>query len=177
VNENVRAELGRFDAYLDALVEQKLALSFFSLQDVIAVTVNELANATKTPAIERASRGAPASGLGGQWLAAAAAVYDIDKWAVLAPDGPMWFRGYATAPDSSAAMVTAILQRLGADRLVVAHTPQPQGTITSRFDNRLFLIDTGMLASVYKGRPSALEIDGARIRALYPESEAVFVGK
>ena len=33
-----------------------------------------------------------------------------------------------------------------------------------------------MLASVYKGRPSALEIDGARIRALYPDEEKILVG-
>jgi hypothetical protein len=162
---------------VDTLVDQKLALRFFSLQEVIAVTVNALATATRTPAVAPASGNAASAALDAQWLAAATAVHDIDKWAILAPDGPMWFRGYATAPDTSASMMTAILQRLRADRLIVAHTPQPHGTITSRFDNRLFLIDTGMLASVYKGRPSALEIDGTRIRALYPEAEAVLVEK
>jgi hypothetical protein len=59
----------------------------------------------------------------------------------------------------------------------VGHTPQVNGTIRPRFDNRLFLIDTGMLAAVYKGRPSALEIDGTQVRALYPDQEVVLVSK
>jgi hypothetical protein len=87
----------------------------------------------------------------------------------------MWFRGYATWPETSAPMVTTILQRFRVDRIVVAHTPQPNGSILPRFGNRVFLIDTGMLTSVYKGRPSALEIEGGRIRALYPKDEIVLV--
>jgi hypothetical protein len=50
----------------------------------------------------------------------------------------------------------------------------PRG-IRVRFGQRVFLIDTGMLAAVYKGRPSALEIDGARIKAIYPGEESVLV--
>ena len=69
------------------------------------------------------------------------------------------------------------LSRLGASRIVVGHTPQATGAIRPRFENRLFLIDTGMLAAVYKGRPSALEIDGAQVRALYPDEEVVLVAK
>lgn len=175
VNTQVSSELRRFDAYVDALVDRQLALPFFSLEEMIAVTVNELTIATANGAVERASREAPTPSLDTRWLAEAAAIREIDTWALLAPQGPMWFRGYATSPDTGGSMITDILQRLHADRLVVAHTPQPQGTIRSRFDNRLFLIDTGMLASVYKGRPSALEIDGTRIRALYPQDEAVLV--
>lgn len=175
VNATVKRELGRFDACVDALVDRNLALPFFSLQEVVAVTVSEVAIAARQPAVERASREAPPLDAG--WLADAASVNEIEKWAILAPDGPMWFRGFATAPDTDGPKITTILQRLGAERIVAAHTPQPQGTITARFDNRLFLIDTGMLASVFRGRPSALDIDGGRIRALYPGEEALFVEK
>ena len=38
-------------------------------------------------------------------------------------------------------------------------------SITVRFGGRAVLIDTGMLASVYKGRASALEIDGDKLTA------------
>jgi hypothetical protein len=89
----------------------------------------------------------------------------------------MWFRGYATWPDTAGPMVATVLDRLRAARIVVGHTPQVNGTIRPRFDNRLFLIDTGMLAAVYKGRPSALEIDGTQVRALYPDQEVVLVSK
>ena len=42
------------------------------------------------------------------------------------------------------------------------------GRIRDRFDGRVFFIDTGMLSTVYeRGRASALEISGGRLRALY----------
>ena len=176
VNAKVKDEIGRFDAYVRMLVDRKLALPFFSLQEVVDVTVNELKIAIEKQSADKAGRQAPSPTIDDQrWLAEAAAVADITKWAILAPEGPMWFRGYATWPETSGPLITTLLQRFRADRIVVAHTPQPWGAIVSRFNNRLFLIDTGMLASVYKGRPSALEIEGARVKAIYPQDEAVLV--
>ena len=176
VNAKVKDEIGRFDAYVRMLVDRKLALPFFSLQEVVDVTVNELKIAIEKQSADKAGRQAPSPTIDDQrWLAEAAAVADITKWAILTPEGPMWFRGYATWPETSGPLVTTLLQRFRADRIVVAHTPQPRGAIVSRFNNRLFLIDTGMLASVYKGRPSALEIEGARVKAIYPQDEAVLV--
>jgi len=37
----------------------------------------------------------------------------------------------------------------------------------SRFDNRVFLIDTGMLAGAYQGQPSALEFSHRGTTAVY----------
>jgi hypothetical protein len=177
VNTRIKGEIARFDAYLRLLVDRKLALSFFSLLEVVDVTAGELKMAIDKVAALKEGRDAPSPTLDARELQEAAAVYDIAKWAILAPEGPMWFRGYATWPESAGPKVTGILQRLRADRLVVAHTPLASGTIRPRFDHRVFLIDTGMLASVYKGRASALEIDGSRISALYAGEEAVVVGK
>jgi hypothetical protein len=175
VNAAVKNELARFDAYVRTLVDRKLALPFFSLEDIIKVTVGELKIATEFVAARKEDREAPAPTLDGRWLQEAAAIYDLGKWAILDPEGPMWFRGYATWPETSAPMVTTILQRFRVERIVVAHTPQLNGSILPRFGNRVFLIDTGMLTSVYKGRPSALEIEGGRIRALYPNESVVLV--
>jgi hypothetical protein len=58
---------------------------------------------------------------------------------------------------------------------VTGHTPQASGRITPRFENRVFLIDTGMLAAVYKGRPSALEIKDGVITAIYTDRRDVLV--
>jgi hypothetical protein len=105
-----------------------------------------------------------------QWAGA------IGKSALLGPDGPLWFRGLAQLPETEEAQVTALLEQLGAVRFVTAHTPILPGRITARFNNRVFLIDTGMLASHYKtGRPSALELQGGRISAIYPDSREVLV--
>ncbi|HET7216419.1 MAG TPA: hypothetical protein VFJ02_00160, partial [Vicinamibacterales bacterium] len=50
------------------------------------------------------------------------------------------------------------------------------GRIRVRFGNRMFLIDTGMLSSYFKdGRASALELQGDRITAIYPDSREVLV--
>jgi hypothetical protein len=39
----------------------------------------------------------------------------------------------------------------------------------------VFLIDTGMLTSYFKGgQPSALEIQGARVTAIYPTGREAF---
>lgn len=174
VNEQVRQEIARFDAYVKMLVDRRLALPFFSLQDVLEVTAFELKTASAYLEAQKEGRSAPAPALDGRGLREAIAVLDIGSWAILAPEGPMWFRGYATWEDSAEPLLTPLLARWRVDRLVTGHTPQLTG-IRARFHDRLFLIDTGMLASVYKGRPSALEIVDRRVTAIYPDARTVLV--
>ena len=47
--------------------------------------------------------------------------------------------------------------------------------ITPRFDAGVFLIDTGMLASVYAGEPSALQIEAGRVTAVYLDERELLV--
>ena len=101
----------------------------------------------------------------------------LNTWSLLAPQGPLWYRGYAALTDAAAGDVQAALRQRGAGRLVIGHTPMAAGRITPRFDGRVFLIDTGMLSSHYKGgRPSALEIDGERVSAIYADSREELSG-
>ena len=100
----------------------------------------------------------------------------LNQWIMIAPPGPLWYRGYATRAEDALPEVQALLKRLGADRIVVGHTPQLPGRINARFGNSLFLIDTGMLTSYYRGgRPSALEIVGDRVTAIYPDQREPLV--
>jgi calcineurin-like phosphoesterase family protein len=105
----------------------------------------------------------------------------IDKWSLVDGEGPLWFRGYATLPETpeNTAQLAALLTRLGVDRFVTAHTPMlPAGRITARFTARFFLIDTGMLSAYFKGgRASALEIQDGRITAIYTDSKTVLVDR
>jgi hypothetical protein len=56
--------------------------------------------------------------------------------------------------------------------VVAAHTFREAGEIQARLEGRIFLIDTGMLESAYPGgRPSALEIEGGKVTAIYPDGE------
>ena len=66
----------------------------------------------------------------------------------------------------SSLLVSNLLGRYGASRVVVGHTVTPTRRIRPRFDSRVFLIDTGMLR-LYGGRASALEFAGANTTAIY----------
>jgi hypothetical protein len=88
---------------------------------------------------------------------------------VVAGEGALWYRGMATLPDdATGGPFLPLLQRYGAKRFVTAHTPQPNRQINVRFGGRAILIDTGML-SYYKGRASALQIEGDTLTAVYED--------
>jgi len=91
-------------------------------------------------------------------------------------DGPLWYRGLASEPDSFASELEKILAAQHARAFVIAHTAEP-GPIRSRFDNRVFVIDTGMQpAYLPNGRPSALEIKGGVFTAIYLDGRQVLAG-
>ena len=76
----------------------------------------------------------------------------------------------AELDEATTERVAELLETYGARRFVVGHSVQKR-EIQPRFGGRVLLIDTGMLASVYGGRPSALEIAGGRFTAIYEEGE------
>ncbi|KAJ3377077.1 hypothetical protein HDU92_008641 [Lobulomyces angularis] len=69
------------------------------------------------------------------------------------PDCPLWYRTYATEPESKACMILRdTLDVLGVKRMIIGHTPQESGKILSRcnmslkndkdtFQPRLYVID------------------------------------
>ena len=75
------------------------------------------------------------------------------------------------------AQIGKVLEAYDATHVVVGHTVQRGGRIRPRFDNKVFLIDTGMLSSYYPGgRPSALEICGdVRFTAEYLDQTVVLI--
>ncbi len=105
-------------------------------------------------------------------------VADIDSWLLMSPEGPLWFRGAARWDETErGAEMAALLDGIGAERMVVGHNPAQDGTIYVRFADRVFLIDTGMLSSYYTGgRPSALEIVGGTFIAIYLDEREILVG-
>ena len=78
---------------------------------------------------------------------------------LFADDGPLWYRGNAAChPILEGPQLTETLANLGIARVVIGHTPTASREITARLDGRVYAIDTGMLAAVYRGEPRALEI-------------------
>lgn len=172
VNQKARQEMAAYETYLSHLVEAKLALPFFTLNEVIEVSASELEAAGRVMEAAKAKGEAPdLSGFNVPVLREAIEILKIGEWSLLAAEGPLWFRGYATWPedDTSRAKVTAFFTKFNIKRFVIGHTPARDGRITPRFGGRVIPIDTGMLVSYFKGRPSALEIRGEQLSAIYED--------
>lgn len=171
LNDQARAEVRRLDQFLDRLINLKLATRDFSLNEVLQVASSEigLANA-RIAAAKAEGKELDRGQLNIPLLMEAQEILKIDTWLVVHPEGALWYRGLATEKDDpSGGPFAALLTKYGAKRFVTGHTPQSSRSITMRFGGRALLIDTGMLATVYKGRASALEIDGDRLTAIYED--------
>ncbi len=96
---------------------------------------------------------------------------DVENWFINSPEGPLWFRGAARWDEEfEAEQMVGLLAGVGAQRMVGGHSVQTKGHIGVRFAGRVFLIDTGMLSSVYEGgRPSALVIEAGTFTAVYTD--------
>jgi hypothetical protein len=80
-------------------------------------------------------------------------------------DSPQWTRLYSDEADSSAcAVLSEVLGRLGASRIIIGHTVQELG-IGAACDSLAWCIDAG-LAAYYGGDLQVLEIVGDEVRVL-----------
>ena len=161
INHETRREIRSFDVTREYLIDNGLILNTSTLPEILSVA-RQLAKATSN------ARALPP--LSAEFLH----VLQFEKWYLVREDGPFWFRGYARwSNEEGSAQLPAILEPLDALHVVVGHTPQPPYVIRHRFDSHVFLIDTGMLTSVYKGTPSALEIQDGSFTAVYLTKESL----
>jgi calcineurin-like phosphoesterase family protein len=169
VNKQVIGEIRRWDEYQRRMVDRRMVLPYFALPEILAAAQVEIqiaAQANPTGAAPDRS-GFPANddplNLKG--------LLEIDDWSLINPDGPLWFRGYATWPNEAGAEQLKVLKdRYKVARFVVGHTILESRRITARFSGSVFLIDTGMFSSYFTGgRASALEIDRGQFTAIYED--------
>jgi Calcineurin-like phosphoesterase len=83
------------------------------------------------------------------------------------PLGPIWYRGLAMEDETDiySQTVDNILNRYGAKRIVVGHTPTG-GAVWPRFDQRVIVNDTG-IAAYYGSHKGVLELTAAGAVAIY----------
>lgn len=164
-------EIARFDAHRRRLIDRGIVLPFSTFGEILTAVSLEI----EAWGI-RLFPGPPAPGRPRPTLTpeqrklieVLVDLQSIDSWSIVDPEGPVWFRGFAQWSESEGqAATTVVLDRFGVSRAVAGHTPTSTRRIVSRFDNRVFLIDTGMLASAYHGQPSALEFSDRRVTAVY----------
>lgn len=85
-------------------------------------------------------------------------------------NGPLWYRGLSgIAPEASSQAVAAMLDRHGAARIVVGHTPT-SGVIWPRYDARVIQIDSG-IGTTYGGHIAFLEVAPSGLFAGYPSGK------
>ena len=173
ISSAVQGELKLFDSYKQYMVEQKIALPFYTLEELAAAAKSEMD--TLNNAIAQRPQGKDSGGTAAEreHLSRLEGFLGFGGWLCIHPDGPLWFRGYDRWSDQEGEpLISAILTSLQASRIVVGHSPQP-GQIRPRFGGKLFLIDTGMLAGYFpEGRPSALELSGAKVTLIYADRDA-----
>ena len=164
MNNQIWTEIGVYSDVKDEMVNRGLITPNAKLNEVITIARAELGRifAASDPAF-----GDTPSARDARFTESLQSVANVDRWQLLDENGFLWFRGWAMWTDVDQELVAEVLGKQGVSRIVVAHTTQPDATIKARFNGGVFLIDTGMLASHYGGRPSALEIVDGRFTAIY----------
>jgi hypothetical protein len=77
---------------------------------------------------------------------------------------PHWYRGHTYCnPLVEGDRVQAALDKIGAKRVVVGHTPTPNREVISRLGGRVIEVDTGMNSGYYGGSGHALIIEDDEI--------------
>ncbi len=154
INQRIKDETRLFDSYKSKLTDQGVILPFFTLEEMTAAAKEELEFRQK---------------VGPKNVKLLQDVLAIGSWLSINKDGPLWFRGYAEwSGEEGAPQTENLLKTYGVKHFVVGHTVQQDGSIRSRFNNGVFLIDTGMLRSyVPNGQASALEIQDGKFTAIY----------
>jgi hypothetical protein len=93
-------------------------------------------------------------------------VTKLDGGVAVDQDGPLWYRGLASAEESAeAANVDAVLRTHGAKRIVIGHTVT-EGTVMPRFGGRVLMIDAGM-SEIYGSRQACLILENGKAYALH----------
>jgi hypothetical protein len=99
------------------------------------------------------------------------AIGKLQDGPLFTPDGPTWYRGQALCnPYTETANLDAALAKLGVGRVIEGHTVTPTGRVLRRFDGRVVLLDTGMLAPAYHGRASAMVFENGQWSVAYADS-------
>ena len=167
LNKRVHSEIAHFDSLWQSLCQKKIIWRYMKLEEALRQIQEEWAWIQARGQVEDREAVQQMQELSG-----------LQNWLIVSPDGPLWYRGLALEPEETLkGPLEAMLAGLKVRYLVAGHTVRPKFDILPRFDNHVFLIDTGMLKEVYGGRGSALEFRDGIVTAYYSDGEPqVLVG-
>ena len=126
LNEQAQKEIARWDRMRKQMIEQQIALPSFTFEELLEAGGSELiAGRPSRRAAARISmdRRIRQRGGAGHLSHPLADLQEVGKWAILDPNGPLWFRGYATwRSEEGAPRLDELQRRYGPVRFVVGHT-------------------------------------------------------
>jgi len=89
---------------------------------------------------------------------------DLSHSSVHSSEGPLWYRGTVGCGTLiEGDRLTDALRAVGAERVIIGHTPTQSRQVLTRLDGRVIEIDTGMLSSAYRGSGHALIIENGEL--------------
>jgi hypothetical protein len=148
VNGTLQQELVDFTHVLDVLTNAEIVSPTDSHYKYDSILKNYLPAFGEDPVI----------------LNAISAGIRLNESELLGVDGPLWYRSNVRCPGIiEEHRLDEALAAIGADRVVVGHTPTPNRKVLQRFDGRLIQIDTGMLNFYYSGIGHALILEGESV--------------
>jgi len=158
LNRRIRSELAMFDSLWESLSRKRIIWRYMTWEQAFRAGRDEW------DAMQSGRLQAPDASEDLQKF------LNLPNGMLMSEDSPLWYRGLALEPEENLRRnLDKMLARLKVRYIVAAHTPRPKFSITPRFDNRVFLIDTGMLKPYFGGRASALEIQDGRFTAYYAD--------
>jgi hypothetical protein len=156
INDQAHLEIVALDRIREYLIRKRLILPFFSYSEIVNVLRLEAKRIRTRPDTEM--------------LRFIDIFNGIAEGSLFHHDGPLWFRGLSDwSEEEGERRIEPILKAFGARRIVVGHVfAEDASHIRSRFGGKAYLIDTAMLRGYgINGRPSALEISGNDVTAIY----------
>lgn len=107
-------------------------------------------------------------------VAAVGAVKKLGESDLHNADGPLWYRGnVACSRLIEEDRLLASLSAIGAERVVIGHTPTPGRRILQRLGGRILEVDTGMLNNYYSGQGNALILQGDTVATVNENSTEI----
>src|SRR5210317_760796 len=149
INEGLKQEMADYVRAVDTLMEAEVLLPTDNYYDHESIVNNYVPSLSASQEV----------------ISAVATVAKLFDASLFTPDGPLWYRGNV----SCSAIIEehrldAALQAIGANRVVVGHTPTPNRKVLERFNGRIVEVDTGMLNFYYKGSGNALVMEGSDLK-------------
>lgn len=179
INERAQDELKAWDRLTTVMTRLGIALPFFTYEEMMEAGSSELGLivAETKDVTQRVGTRHGGNDPAGAERYELVGLLKVREYSILAEHGPLWFRGFAAwTPEAGGPLVDRLQKQFGPVRFVAGHTQPQDLRITSRFDDRVFLIDTQLSSSYESSRPSVLEITNGQYVAVTDEGREVLVG-